>query len=354
MASQQSSDPIAAAMIETEKEVAGFAWDNEDTEAADATGDRSLEGMGDGLEGQNEAEDDEVVDGDEAEGDEESEGEPKPITAEKPAGEVKPEVKPLAAEQPIVGRVPAGKHREVLDRARAAETERDALKAASEKREAESNARFDLLTREIAALKTAPRSEPAKVEAAKAEVIPDIFEDPKGFAEHLTNGFKSELSKRDAQLANQRVETSMALAHLSHKDTFEKAYAEISKLNVGNPDDRATVQRIYNSPNPGEALVSWHKRQQTFAEVGDDPTAYRERVRKETREALAKDPEFRKALIADMRKDAERGDDDGAPRNVTRLPRSLARASGSNLGAERIDPNANDGSPEEIANAAWR
>ena len=41
-------------------------------------------------------------------------------------------------------------------------------------------------------------------------------------------------------------------------------------------------------------MVGWHKRNKTLAEVGDNPTEYRERIAKETREALIKDPEFRK------------------------------------------------------------
>src|SRR5581483_3221866 len=103
----------------------------------------------------------------------------------------------------------------------------------------------------------------------------------------------------------------------------------------------------YASPNPGEALVSWHKRSATLAEVGDDPAAYRERVAKETREALLKDPEFRKQLLADMRGEAGVGDD-GRPRTQVRLPKSLNGAQGSNVGAGRIDPNASDSSEQGI------
>src|ERR1700761_6257753 len=67
-------DAISDAIIETEREIAGEAWDIEDTERADSSGDRSLEDLGDGLEGQHEPEEDETADGD-AEGDEDSEGE---------------------------------------------------------------------------------------------------------------------------------------------------------------------------------------------------------------------------------------------------------------------------------------
>jgi hypothetical protein len=338
----ESSDPITAALIETEKEVAGFAWDNEDTEASDPSGDQSLEDMGDGLEGQHEAEDDEG-----AEGVEEPEEEAVAAkTEEKPVEEPKP------VEQPQ-GRVPPGKHREALERARAAEVERDTIKAAFERDQADSKAKFDLLMREIAAIKASPHPGAIPKAPEPPKPAPDIFENPTGFIEHITQQFQSELNKRDTQLQNQRVETSMALAHGFHKDTFEKAWAAVNALDVNDPDARSTVQRIYASPNPGEALVKWHRRNEVLSFVGDDPVAYRERIRKEEREAMEKDPEFRKRVIAELRGEASTGDN-GQPRTITRLPGSLARAPGSNVGANRSDPNDMDDSQQGIADAAWR
>jgi hypothetical protein len=345
-------DAISDAIIETEKEIAGAAWDQEDTERDDSG--RSLEDMGDGLEGQHEA-DDEETEGEDADGEAESEGEGEgeAETAEQIAAKAKPGETEKPPERPE-GRVPSGKLREANERARALEAERDALKAQVDKSKGDTQLsdRLDQAMREIAALKTAPR--PPAAEPPKPEVIPDIFEDPKGFAEHLTKGFQTELSKRDAQLANQRVETSMAIAHAIHKDTFEKAFESINKLNVQNPDDRMAVQRIYNSPNPGEALVAWHKRNETLSLVGDDPAAYRERVAKETREDLMKDPEFRKQLIAELRGEAAKPGPDGNPRTITRLPKSLNGAAGSNLGADRGDPSQFDDSEQAVADAAWR
>jgi len=357
-------DAISDAIIATEKEIAGEAWGNEDTDAADASGDRSLEDIGEGLEGQQEAGDQvdegEEADADEVDGDGEGEGEEAEDDAAAKAaaaaakdsnkdgkdGEAKP-----PAREPDAGRVPSGKLREANEARRVAEAERDAVKGQlttfSEK--------LDQAMRRIDDLSRAPRAEPPKpAEPPAPKAAPDIFEDPKGFVEHITQGFQSELSKRDAQLENSRVETSMAIAHAFHKDTFEKAFEAINKLDPRNPDDRATVQRIYKAPNPGDALVNWHKRSQTLAEVGDDPTAYRERVAKETREALMKDPEFRKALVAEMRGEAAQPGPDGSPRTTTRLPGSLRRAAGSNLGAERIDHREADDSEQAVADAAWR
>lgn len=356
-------EAIENAIIETEREIAGAAWDQEDTER-DASGDRSLEDMGEGLEGQHEAEEDEEPEGEDADGEAESEAEGEAEPAEAAAadaaaakdGKGEP-VKPAAEEQPQ-GRVPAGKLREANEARRAAEAERDQLKAEIEKSKGDTTSlreQLDLVMREISDLKRAPRGEAPKApEPPKVETVPDIFEDPKGFAEHITKGFQSELNKRDQQLAAQRVETSMAIAHAFHKDTFEEAWGAINKLDPRNPDAQQTVQRIYASPNPGEALVNWHKRSKTLAEVGDDPAAFRERIAKETRENLMKDPEFRKQIVAELRGEAARPGADGNPRTTTRLPPALNRASGSNLGVGRVDPGAVEDSEQAVADAAWR
>lgn len=348
-------DAISDAIIATEKEIAGEAWGNEDTDAADSTGDRSMEDIGDGLEGQHEAgsdddgeEADGEADGDDGEGEGEGEGE---TEAEAAAAAAAAAAQKPAAEEPPQGRVPAGKLREANEARRLAEAERDAVKGQlttfSEKLE-QAMRRIDDLSRP-------PRAEPPKAaEPPAPKAAPDIFEDPKAFVDHLTGLIESKLSTTGQQIENNRVETSMAIAHAFHKDTFETAFAAINKLDPRNPDDRATVQRIYKSPNPGEALVSWHKRSQTLAEVGDDPTAYRERVAKETREALMKDPEFRKALVAEMRGEAAQPGPDGSPRSTTRLPGSLRRAAGSNLGAGKHDHREADDSEQAVADAAWR
>ncbi|MDI1265599.1 MAG: hypothetical protein PS018_20320 [bacterium] len=348
-------DAISDAIIATEKEIAGEAWGNEDTDAAEASGDRSLEDIGDGLEGQHEAaahvdEGEDAGDNGEAgdEGDDVGEGEGQ--TEAEAASAAAVAARP-AGEQPQ-GRIPSGRLREANERARAAEAERDAVKGQlttfSEK--------LDQALRRIDDLSRAPvRAEPPKAAEPPAPAkVPDIFEDgSEALVNHLTGLIDNRLSTLGQTLETNRVETSMAIAHATHKGAFEAAYEAINKLDPRNPDDRATVQRIYKSPNPGDALVNWHKRSQTLAEVGDDPAAYRERVAKETREALMKDPEFRKALVAEMRGEAGQGDN-GSPRTQTRLPGSLRRAAGSNLGAERHDHREADDSEQAVADAAWR
>lgn len=353
-------DAISDAIIATEKEIAGEAWGNEDTDAADASGDRSLEDIGEGLEGQHEAaSDDEGSDADaDVEGDEgevegeEGEGEDDAVAVAAAAAAQAGKTEP-----PEGGRVPSGKLREANEARRAAETERDALKAEIEKSKGDTTSlkgQLDLVMREITDLKRGGvQPKPAEPPAPKAR--PDIFEEgSEKYAEHIEGIVESRLSAYEQRLENNRVETSMAIAHALHREPFEKAFEAVNKLDPHNPDDRATVQRIYKSPNPGEALVNWHKRNETFARVGDDPTKFEADIRKAEREALMKDPEFRKAFLAEMRGEAARPGPDGSPRTETRLPGSLRRAAGSNLGAERNDHREADDSDQAVADAAWR
>lgn len=345
-------DAISSAIIETEKEIAGDAWGNEETEALDGSGDRSLEDQGDGLEGQHEPEDEDDTDGEDAEGDEESEGEeetePKEDKAKEPLAP-----KPDATE--VQGRVPAGRLREANERARVVEAERDALKAQLDKATGDSKSVADQLTvlmREVADLKRGPQAAPKVAEPPKAPVRPDIFENPDGVFDYFDKGVNDRVAPLVTEIKNMRVEHSMALAHVVHKDTFENAWGALNKLNPSDPDARSTVQRIYASPNPGEALVSWHKRSETLALVGDDPGKFVEKTKAELRESLLKDPEFRKQILEDLRGEATTGDD-GRPRTTTRLPRSL-NGQGSNLGANRADARGSDDSDQAVADAAWR
>jgi hypothetical protein len=358
---------ISDAIIATEREIAGTAWDIEDTDPLDETGDRTLESMGEGLEGQHEHEDDEGAEGsEEQEGDEESEGE------DQGEGETEGEdaaAKAAAAakgpegqqqEQPR-GRVPSGVLREAQEQRRAVEAERDALKTEIETLKAQggNKSEIEVLRGEIRALnqqiQQGVRQPPAatRQDPLQPAEVPDIFENPKGFVEHLQNGFKQQLDGVTRQMRETQVATSFELAEVRHKDAFPKAMDAIGKLNPQNPQDRQIVQGIYNSPNPGEALVSWHRRNETLARVGNNPDEFEARIREETRQTLLKDPEFRKQLIAELRGDAQTGDN-GSPRHTTRLPPSVKRAPGASSNGERVDQSQSREDEQSVADAAWR
>lgn len=351
-----TADDVANAIIETEREIAGAAWGDEETEALDASGDRSLEDQGEGLEGQHEVDEDEEVE--ETESDEETEGEDDEgegdakAAAEKSKDKTEPPVKPAAEQQPQ-GRIPPGRLREANERARTAEAERDAERAARAE-ERSKIAALEAQMQTLTQLLQGQRQPPQKTEqqtAPEPKKAPDMFENPDGFVEHIVSQIRSEVGGVRNDLRQQRVETSFQLAHVRHAEAFPKAMEAIGRLDANNPDDRVTVQRIYNSPDPGEALVNWHRRNETLARVGNDPAAYEEKIRNDTRQALMNDPEFKKQLLDSLRADALAGDD-GRPRTTNRLPRSLARAAGSNVGAnsgERLD-----GSDQAVADSAWR
>jgi hypothetical protein len=182
-------------------------------------------------------------------------------------------------------------------------------------------------------------------------VPPDIFENPTGFTDHFAKGIDAKLQPIIEQLAQQRVETSMAIAHAIHRETFSKAFEGVQKLDPRNPDDQMTVRRIYSSPNPGEALVQWHKRAEDSRVIGQDGLeAYVQRRIDAAMEAKVKDPEFLKQTIEDAHAEAS-GADGGRRNTITRLPRSLNGAAGSNRGVDRID---NDDSDRAVADSAWR
>lgn len=358
-------DAISDAIVATEREIAGDAWGNEDTDPADETGDRTLESMGEGLEGQHEAEDDDDAGSEEQEGDEESEGEDGDETegaeAEADAtGETGEGEQPPAktAGEQRQGRVPSGKLREANERARTLETERNNLKTEIEALRAAggNKGEIDVLKTQVATLTQLlqPGNRQGTVPAKEEKpVVPDIFENPTGFVEHLEKGFETRLNGVINTIRNNTVSMSFELAHVKHSAAFENAMAAVNKLDPNNPSDREVVQGIYNSPNPGESLVRWHKRNETLARVGSDPAAYEERIRNETRQSLLKDPEFHKELMASMRGEAQTGNN-GSPRSTTRLPPSLSRTAGASSRGDRVEHSAFDDSEQGVADAAWR
>lgn len=336
-------DPIGQAITETEKEIAGDAWGEEGV-VLDETGDRSLEAMGEGLEGQHEPDDDDEPES-ESEEDEGEESEESGEEGEKDEPKGEPE-----KDEPK-GRVPSARLREQTERASKAEAERDALKAqldAKGKDIEALNARFDGL---VAELKKQPQ-QAAQQTQTQEKAPPDPLEDPQGFARYVQEEGQKVLNAVLDRLEQQRVNTSLSMAKRHYAETFDKAFAALQKLDPRNPDDLATGRRLMADDDPGEAMIQWFKRNETLREVGDDPGKFRERIAAETREALMKDPEFRKHLLDSLRAEAQTGDD-GRPRTQVRLPKSLNGAAGGNS-ARNADPLMYDDSDSAVADSAWR
>jgi len=292
MATQQvptEEEIIAGAIAGTEQEI----FDEATGQAEDENnGDRSLEEMddvpGETEEGDDDRGDDDLGhDGQPDEGDEQD-GE---IDASEEEGE-EPEPEPEGR----TGRIPSSRLREEAERRRAAEQERDNFRA------------------ELAALRVAQQQarQPQQEQPAK----PDLFSDPDGWAAEQRAQIERDLTAR-------HVNAALADAHDEHGEEFVAAYKALTSLNPSDPVARSTVQRIWDAPNPGKAVMRWYGEQKILREVGGDPNAYKQKVAQE----IMSDPEFRRQILAEMRGEATRGDG-GRPRTTTRLPRSLNGAAG--------------------------
>jgi hypothetical protein len=286
---------IGEAIAETEEEIAASAFDEEPDEN---TGDDSLEQMDDeGLDGEDQFDEE----GDAESGEDEIE---EPARDADDGGDAEYERdnrqqdRTQDRQQDRRG-IPSAVLRDRNEARRAAEAERDAERA----RVRELEARLALVER------GGQRQEPAKPPEK-----PDMFADPDGWA-------RAQRAEIEQGIRARNVEASLADAAEEHGEAFQTAYQSL--INAGRSGDRATVQQIWDSPNPGRALMRWHERQSLLSEIGSDPNAYRQKVRDE----LLSDPDFRKQLLTGMREDAMRGDG-GRPRTQTRLPPSLNAASG--------------------------
>lgn len=82
---------------------------------------------------------------------------------------------------------------------------------------------------------------------------PDMFADPDGFREYVVN----EAARRSgaADHTAERVNSSLQHAHQRHGKDFEQAYTDIVDAAQRNPRVRGVVQSIWDSPDPGSALM---------------------------------------------------------------------------------------------------
>lgn len=219
---------------------------------------------------------------------EKSEPAPAAAAVEKPAD---------ATEKEKDGWIPAWRVREIREQAE--------QRATSEANE---------LRRRIAQLEKPPET--------KAADKPDPLIDPEGYTRFLQDHFEQ-------QRRADRGELSLIFARKSDPALFDKAYAAAADA-IGR-GDRLTQARIFNSRDPGEELIAWHKETETRREVGNDPNAY---VQRKLDEAL-KDPAFLAKAI-EAAKTAASGSTsqpNGGARPAVRLPPSLtgaARADAAN------------------------
>jgi len=198
---------LGQAVANTELEIFRSAMDQADPDEAEE-GDRSVEEMGEGLEGQHEAE--VAEDGDEAEEDDaeadeggEEEVEDKAVKPE-PKADAKPEVQDRDDKGKFVPRArlneETSKRRELEETARAA-TER-ASKLESDL--AALNRRLD----ELAARPPQAPAPVAKVEPAAPAPKPDMFTDPEGYEKWVLAEARSNAAAEMGKVVTERFVTA--------------------------------------------------------------------------------------------------------------------------------------------------
>lgn len=153
----------------------------------------------------------------------------------------------------------------------------------------------------------------AHLQQQKPEKGPDFFENPDAATQAII----------ERALTPYAQETRAALMYLGRMvasnthgadkvDAAEQAF--MAARNTGALDT-ADYERVVTSPNRYDAVVQWHKRQSTFAAVGDDPAAWFEKQLEER----MNDPTFQAKMLERARAGAT-----GKPGTVV-IPPSLSR-----------------------------
>jgi hypothetical protein len=150
----------------------------------------------------------------------------------------------------------------------------------------------------------------------------DPFADPQGFAQSIQGQFEGKL--KEIQLQH-----SLQFARFAHKEVFDKAYEEFVDY-AHKTRDQATYQRIMQSGDPGEALVTWYKDQQLHRELGgSDLNSFLAKQREE----WLKDPAVQAQVIEAFKATQQQTQ----PSNITNLPPSLSKVASAS-------PNHNENS----------
>lgn len=116
---------------------------------------------------------------------------------------------------------------------------------------------------------------------AQPQQPPDFWEAPETAIDHRLQPLHGQMAQMQDNLA--KIE-----AFSEHgRETVEAAYNELAgMLQARDPAFAAEYQSIMSSPRPYSALVQWHKKRSALAEIGDDPAAFREKIKAELLQEL--------------------------------------------------------------------
>lgn len=110
--------------------------------------------------------------------------------------------------------------------------------------------------------------------------VPDFFENPDAAVDYRLNQ-----AMQPVQQGQQAIVENFSRMMASDKHGEEAVNTALSELTSrvrANPQGmQFEYQRIMASPHPYGELVKWHKAQTALSTYGDDPTAYREKLRAE-------------------------------------------------------------------------
>lgn len=218
----------------------------------------------------------------------------KPAAIEAPAAEAQP-----AAGQPPSngGNVPVGAVQDERQKRQAAQQRADDL----EKQLAVMQGQVTLLTQQ---------RQPAPQPQQEQQPV-SIFEDPDAF-------LKSQLSPVQQQMQETREMLMELQATQVHGAEAVTAAKEAAKTLFNTPEGRALAMK---PGNIFDNLVKWHKQQQAYARVGNDPDAW---LNSEIEKRLA-DPAFLATAMERARAGVVAQPQNGRSTPVTNLPPSLSR-----------------------------
>jgi hypothetical protein len=107
---------------------------------------------------------------------------------------------------------------------------------------------------------------------------PDLFQDPDGALNHVQSALRQEILRN-------KVETSVMVVRQQHTD-YDDAEAAFLQACQGN---EPLYRQMLNHPFPAQFAYSVGQQMRAMAEIGNDPSGYRDRVRQEERDRLRKE-----------------------------------------------------------------
>ena len=184
-----------------------------------------------------------------------------PDAAKVPDGQDGAEAKPKGFRDPDTGRfVPLEELKSEREKRQEAQRSRDdevRLRVIAEENSRRYQAQIDDMQRKFQAVQNPPQPPP------------DVFLDPEGAFSHLERKFNH-------QLEQQRLNFSEGRARDKHGDELVTAATQAAQ-------QMGVAQHFSKAADPYAALIQWHKSQQSLAEIGPDPEAYKKSLREKMR-----------------------------------------------------------------------